>query len=97
MVPGNPELEVFKELPDNYEEDLLGLSSREASIKGDCLKEPLDVLKKMHHCGHCGGWIDALPIQESVYEPLVNLTGRQGTFYYCARCGYELCFVGRMS
>lgn len=91
----NPELKVFKELPEKYEADPLGFSDKEAKIKHEFLREPLDQLERMHFCYHCDGWIPGHPIREGIHEPLVAMTGRQGTSYQCARCGYEICFVGK--
>lgn len=53
---------------------------------------------KFHHCSRCGGWIEG-----DAYVSSVNtlnssrLAGRQGTEYYCRRCGQEIAFSGLVS
>jgi hypothetical protein len=46
------------------------------------------------HAKECSGWILAEPMENEEYA---ILSGRDGTAYYCCRCGHEISFVRRMS
>lgn len=46
------------------------------------------------HSKECNGWILGEPRENEEYT---ILSGRDGTAYYCCRCGHEISFVTRMS
>jgi hypothetical protein len=46
------------------------------------------------HARECNGWIFGEPMENEEYT---ILSGRNGTAYYCCRCGQEISFVSRMS
>jgi len=52
--------------------------------------------QRWHHCWHCKGWIPGHANEYSVSN-LGILSGRQGTEYYCARCGEKIAFFGMVS
>ena len=82
---GNPDLPVFAELPEGYTE----CNDRAYRLGTD--EGPLTLDK----CDKCGGWIGGAHIEVAVFEPLVNLTGKQGKDIYCGRCGHHFGFFGK--
>jgi hypothetical protein len=86
-APNNDALAVHKELPDGFAETEEPWGYRVA--RGPHYAP-------MHFCPRCGGWIDghATDYREDTTGPLC---GRRGTAYHCARCGWELAFVGMVS
>ena len=44
------------------------------------------------HSNECNGWVLGEPLENEEYA---ILSGREGTAYYCCRCGQEISFVVR--
>ncbi len=90
----NLNLKVYPYLPDGYVErkELLFQQYRYATLRVD------STLESVHYCPECNGWVEG---DCNKYE--VNtldgrrLSGRRGTDFHCARCGYKLGFFGMMS
>lgn len=90
--PKDPTLKVSENLPDGVAESDSFHDLHEAyGFVGE-------EYKTYHHCRFCGGWIEG-----HAHELEVNnlntrrLAGRQGTEYYCRRCGRQIGFFGLMS
>jgi hypothetical protein len=95
-APKNLNLTVYKELP-------LGLV-----IKSDWLRSfkiagkptPGGWVSETHcYCNRdCQGWIEGIPNEYKVNTLAPHqLAGRQGTEYYCLRCGEQIAFFGVVS
>jgi hypothetical protein len=92
-APKDMNLPVRKDLPDGVTERKWTLSHlREAhGIVGD------DYLT-FHYCDRCEGWIEGHANEYRVNTlDSSHLAGRQGTEYFCRRCGEEIAFSGLMS
>lgn len=93
-APKDMNLPVLNKLPDGVHE------KGYLSIGG--LQEACGLMGEEWHefylCPHCKGWIEgivnAFPVNN--LNP-TQLAGRQGTEYYCRRCGKEIGFFGLMS
>lgn len=101
--PKNPELPVFKEVPDGFEERPYFLGPKTAWTKiarhsDGSVMRPQPKLRILTFCHHCAGWVEG-----EAHENMVNdldgsrLCGRKGTEFWCPRCGKEICFCGMMS
>ena len=98
----NPKLESHSELPVGYEEMENNWGYKKAIKKMD--QDTLNTLKgkpfEYHYCKgdvlqdlpSCG-WVEGLPNEYDV-NTLGPLSGRQGTEYYCAKCGASIGFTG---
>jgi hypothetical protein len=80
-------LEVYSEIPDKDE-----ILSKFTIIKGGYDKSAIFY----HHCEHCNGYIKGQPIMKSEHTMSI-LSGRNGTTYYCKRCGNQIAFLGWMA
>lgn len=91
-APKNMSLKVIEQLPEGYEEDRLFSF---AGVKVYRKSGSYDYLTKCHRCK---GFIEGLPNEFQVNTlDTRHLAGRQGTEYYCQRCGSEIGFIGMMS
>ena len=94
--PSDLNMPVLTELPEGVNEQsnhwtsMVGLREANGRIDGEWVT--------FTHCNYCKGWIKG-----GAFESQVNtldsrrLAGRQGTEYYCRRCGHELAFFGMVS
>jgi hypothetical protein len=93
-APKNMKLEVFQDPPDGYveEKDFLFSSFRMARTSK---------FEYAYYCHwkDCKGWVLGIPneYEENTMSPNHPLSGRQGTAYYCRRCGREIGFSGKVS
>ena len=101
--PKDLNLEVFKELPEGFEQKgwLLGpktawtVMQRNEDGSPSPIQQPF---REMTYCQHCEGWIEARPHEHQINNlDGSRLCGRKGTEYYCARCAQEIHFSGMMS
>jgi hypothetical protein len=87
-----PSLKVLEELPHGVTVSQL-LSFRE-------IKEASGYVdgnyKHFYYCPKCAGWIEGWPRRYGQHS-LGPLSGRSGYVEDCARCGYELDFMGIVS
>jgi len=93
-APADESLPVLKELPNGIAEyPTLTSNLREAH------GHTADGLYRSYHfCAYCDGWIEGEANRYFVntLNPQ-QLAGRQGTEYFCRRCGKEIGFMGVMS
>jgi len=85
-APKDMSLPVRKDIPEGVEQNWLGYRS---VTKGG--------LVRWYHCHYCDGWIEGHPSDYEVNNNLGSLGGREGTEYYCKRCGEEIAFFGKMA
>lgn len=90
--PKDPTLKTHESLPDGItERHHLGDIREAYGYIGE-------VYVSYHFCHFCNGWIEG-HVRESEVNNLDTrrLAGRQGTEYYCRRCGRQIGFFGLMS
>jgi hypothetical protein len=94
--PKDENLPVLTELPIGVYEDhklwpsSIGLREADGEVDGK--------YATYTYCHHCNGWVKGTAVTETVNTlDASHLAGRQGTEYYCRRCGTELAFMGKMS
>ena len=99
-APKNLRLTIHKHLPVGMEESRMGELLGYPRVAYPNLQLPRDQwpFTEMHYCSHCGGWIpgEATEFKVSTLDSS-RLAGRQGTEWYCGRCGEQIAFVGLMS
>lgn len=86
----NMSLPVFLELPDSFVENYMWSFIKQIRVASNNRYELI------YFCDtrECNGWILEEPIENEEYT---ILSGRNGTAYYCLRCGHEISFVRRTS
>lgn len=91
----NLDLEIIQKLPSGVV-PIIQLPN-EAKVAGGFVGFDNEY-KTFHHCPDCKGWIAGKPIahKHNNLRP-TRLTGRRGTSWYCARCGWQLAYRGKMS
>lgn len=90
-APKHLSMPVLKALPDGIHELRFSFNGiREASGMVD------DHIENYHFCPRCGGWIEG-SVNEYEVNTMGPLSGRQGTEYYCRRCGEEIGYIGAVS
>lgn len=95
-APHDENLPVLQELPEGIQEDQF--MARWHPNRREARGRINDAYKTYVYCRRCGGWIEG-----KYYTSRVNtlnsrqLAGRQGTEYYCPRCGEQVDFEGIMS
>lgn len=86
-------LKVHKKLPKGF--------TQEMSFGNDVKEARNAKYEHMYFCPHreCNGWIDGLPTEHEVHTMSQHhpLSGRDGTEYYCHRCGQEIGFIGMVA
>lgn len=89
-APMNMSLPVFLELPDGFVENYMWSFIKQIRVASNNRYELI------YFCDtrECNGWILGEPIENEEYT---ILSGRNGTAYYCLRCGHEISFVRRTS
>lgn len=101
--PKDPNLPLFKELPEGFEVkgSFMGPSTAWTKIArhpDGSFMRPQPKMRVLTYCPHCAGWVE-----DEAHENMVNdlggsrLCGRKGTEFWCARCGEMICFSGMMS
>jgi len=95
-APQDRSLPVYHDLPPEYVASRF-LDSHNATIKAEHYGEGKEQF--MHYCRYCLGWIpgqaNEFPINTMSHRH--PLGGRQGTEYYCRRCGEQIGFSGIVS
>lgn len=93
-APKNERLPILENLPNGVEEKSFSLSA----IREAWGHPTPETFASYYHCYRCGGWIEGQPnsYQVNTLNPAM-LAGRQGTEYYCRRCGEQIGFDGLMS
>lgn len=87
-APKNPKLPVLEKLPDGVHQSGLTWGTKEAYGNH----------QHFYYCPHCKGWIEGHANEYQVNNlDSAHLAGRQGTEWYCLRCGNEIAFIGIMS
>jgi hypothetical protein len=89
-APKNMSLAISQELPDGFVENYVWSFVKQLRMANNSKSE----LIYFCHSRECNGWILGEPMENEEYT---ILSGRDGTAYYCCRCGYEISFVGRIS
>lgn len=99
--PKDESIEVFKQLPERFEEQKGWGEIAHAFIPVKLLIEdkangkPIDA-RILYHCAQCEGWIEGRPY-EYREDNIGHLCGRRGTVSCCKRCGTEMGFSGMVS
>ena len=90
--PAPKDLSLFcsQELPDGFVENYVWSFIKQIRVASDSKNEAAYFC----HTRECNGWIVGEPMENEEYK---ILSGRDGTAYYCCRCGSEISFVNRMS
>jgi hypothetical protein len=89
-APRNLSLPIFYERPDEFVENYIWSFVKLLKVA----RNSKDELAYFCHAQECNGWIIGEPMENEEYA---ILSGRDGTAYYCCRCGHEISFVSRMS
>ena len=89
-APTNMHLPVSPELPAGFVENYVCSFVKQVKVANNSKYECA------YFCNskECNGWIFGEPMENEEYT---ILSGRDGTAYYCCRCGHEISFVNRMS
>lgn len=90
-------IEVYRDLPPEYHERKFGLwGVKQAELNVEYWKDDKELW--MYECHHCNGWIKGEPNKYEINTLRPSqLAGRQGTEFYCRRCGNQIGFMGIMS
>ena len=88
-APRNMALPVSPELPAGFMENYVWSFVKQMKVASNCRDESAYFC----HSKECNGWILGEQMEN---EECTILSGRDGTAYYCCRCGYEISLVGRM-
>lgn len=89
-APRNLNLPIFNELPNEFVENYVWGFVKQIKVASNKRSE----LTYFCHSKECNGWILGEPMENEEYT---ILSGRDGTAYYCCRCGCEISFVSRIS
>ena len=89
-APKNMNLPVSQELPDGFVENYVWSFVKQIKVASNKRSE----YAYFCHSKECNGWILGEPMENEEYT---ILSGRDGTAYYCYRCGQEISFVSRIS
>ena len=89
-APRDLNLPIFNELPNEFVENYVWGFVKQIKVASNDRSE----LAYFCHSKECNGWILGEPMENEEYT---ILSGRDGTAYYCCRCGCEISFVSRIS
>jgi hypothetical protein len=89
-APRNMDLPVSPELPSGFVENYVWSFVKQIQVASNSRYESVYYC----HSTECNGWILGEPMENEEYA---ILSGRDGTAYYCSRCGHEISFIGRKS
>ena len=89
-APKDMSLPCFQELPDRFVENYVWSFIKQIRVASNGKHQ----IAYFCHSIECNGWIVGEPMENEEYT---ILSGRDGTAYYCCRCGQEISFVNRMS
>jgi hypothetical protein len=87
-APRDLSLPLSQELPEGFVENYVWSFIRQIRMAGNNRYESAYYC----HSKECNGWIFGAPLENEEYA---ILAGREGTAYYCGRCGHEISFVAR--
>lgn len=87
-APKNMSLPVLPELPGGFTENYIWGFIKQIKVANNSKYE----FTYFCHTAECNGWIEGEPMEN---EEHAILSGRNGTAYYCCRCGHEISFVSR--
>jgi hypothetical protein len=89
-APKDMSLPVSPELPAGFIENYVWSFVKQIKVASNSRNESAYFC----HVKECNGWILGEPMEN---EEHTILSGRDGTAYYCCRCGHEISFVCRKS
>ena len=87
-APTDMSLPVAKELPHGFVENYLWSFIKQIRVASNNRYQ----FAYFCHLTECDGWVLGEPMENEEYA---ILSGRDGTAYYCCRCGHEISFVSR--
>ena len=89
-APQNMSLPISQELPGSFVENYVWSFVKQIRVASNSKYE----FAYFCHSKECNGWILGEPMENEEYA---ILSGRDGTAYYCCRCGHEISFVIRIA
>jgi len=89
-APKNLKLPVSAEMPSGFVENYVWNFVRRLKVASNSKSES----PYFCHSKDCNRWTLGEPMETEEYA---ILSGREGTAYYCCRCGHEISFVSRIS
>lgn len=89
-APKDMDLPVSRKVPADFVENYVWSFVKQIKVASNNKYE----FAYFCHSQECTGWILGEPMENEEYA---ILSGREGTAYYCCRCGQEISFVRRIS